>query len=392
MHAARRLILGWVYGFAGVVTLVVAAFQGYWFLGCAGAVVGLSCFALFASPLPKLEEVAELRTSMSRNAAQHASPSPERVTPEFAEDDLVGQMLAQQRFALLLRPQITDNLNEPDFLRALEVLDDAMALVPGSEVLTFPWTLGQEQAEGRLLTVEPFFLDRYPVTNRSYAMFVEAGGYEQMSLWDSAVLAAVLDFVDQTGHHGPRHWRDGRYPKGEQDHPVAGISWFEALAYSRWVGKRLPTGAEWVKAGCWPVPVEGQPPLQRRYPWGDAMDRQKANLFGSGHGRTCSVYEYQEGMSVGGVYHLVGNVWEWTAGTFQPKTVSGLKLETKTPMKMIRGGAFDTYFDNQAACQFQSGENPMVRRANIGFRCALSVCDVAGVRDKNEVSELLHAT
>jgi iron(II)-dependent oxidoreductase len=106
------------------------------------------------------------------------------------------------------------------------------------------------------------------------------------------------------------------------------------------------------------------------------MDRELANLWGSGPDATLSVYEYPGGVSVGGIYHLIGNVWEWTTSNFGVWDASTRKLETMTPMKSIRGGAFDTYFETQATCQFQSGESPISRKHNIGFRCALAVCDV----------------
>jgi iron(II)-dependent oxidoreductase len=89
-----------------------------------------------------------------------------------------------------------------------------------------------------------------------------------------------------------------------------------------------------------------------------------------------SVYDFEDGVSVGGVYHLVGNVWEWTTSNFGVWDVTARRLETPIPMKSIRGGAFDTYFDTQATCQFQSGDNPVSRKHNIGFRCALAICDV----------------
>ena len=77
--------------------------------------------------------------------------------------------------------------------------------------------------------------------------------------------------------------------------------------------------------------------------------------------------------SAAGVLQLVGNVWEWTGTDF-----GAWGGELHPPMKSLRGGAFDTYFDNQAMCQFQSGDTPIARRHNIGFRCALSACDLGG--------------
>src|SRR5436189_1848240 len=137
--------------------------------------------------------------------------------------------------------------------------------------------------------VEGYYLDRYPVTNREYQKFVDAGGYEQLPLWDEAIWPAMLQFVDRTGQSGPRAWEHGRFPAGKEDHPVVGVSWFEASAYARWAGKRLVSDAEWVKAAAWPVPSENARLMQRKYPWGDAMDRTLANLWGSGPGDTVPV-------------------------------------------------------------------------------------------------------
>jgi gamma-glutamyl hercynylcysteine S-oxide synthase len=297
---------------------------------------------------------------------------------------LVEQMLAQDRYALLLRPQIAGNLDESQFGLALKVLGEFMALVPDGDVEL------EEGDTSRVITVQRFFLDRYPVTNRQYYEFVAAGGYQQAALWDEAVLPGVLEFVDHDGIPGPKYWQNGCYPEGEEKHPVVGLSWYEASAYARWAGKRLPSDAEWVKAGTWPVRISSTSQVQRRYPWGDTMDRTCANLWGSGPGGTVPVDQYPNGVSAGGVYQLIGNVWQWTASHYGGSSlpadqlpVSGLRLPS--PLRSIRGGAFDTYFDKQASCQFQSGENPLNRRNNIGFRCAVGVCDLTLVQPRVEV-------
>jgi iron(II)-dependent oxidoreductase len=139
----------------------------------------------------------------------------------------------------------------------------------------------------------------------------------------------------------------------------------------------LPTEAEWFKAGSWPVPLSDKKQWQRKFPWGDTMDRERCNLWGSGPGKIVAVGEFSSGVSVGGVYQLIGNVWEWTSGNFGSSEAEGQDLILPAPMKSIRGGAFDTYFENQATCQFQSGESPLSRKHNIGFRCALGLCDGA---------------
>jgi len=296
---------------------------------------------------------------------------------------LVEEMLTHSRYALLLRPQLIGNLTNDQLVRARTALSEGMCLVPGGDVLVRRTTgSGDADAEPHghedvSVRVDGYFLDRYPVTNAQYYQFVRHGGYEQMAIWDPEVWPAVLDFVDQTGHAGPRFWRRGRYQRGEDRHPVVGVSWYEASAYARWAGKRLPTDAEWVKSGSWPVALPGHPLLQRRYPWGEAVDRSRANLWGSGPGRTVAVEEFPSGVSVGGVQQLIGNVWEWTADRLVlDDEANDHSAPPRQKLKSLRGGAFDTYLDNQATCHFQSGDDMLARKHNIGFRLAISLCDL----------------
>lgn len=287
-------------------------------------------------------------------------------------------MLAQERCCLLLRPRLADGLSEEQYSRASAALERSMACIPGGPVdLHYDET---PAAADEPQHVEPFLLDRYPVTNRQFRQFMEAGGYSLPALWESDAISALAELVDQTGMPGPRFWRGGRYPTGEDDHPVIGVSWYEAAAYARWTGKRLPSDCEWLKAAAWPVPGAEGRLSQRRFPWGDLMDRGRCNVWGSGPGRTASVRQFAAGVSVGGVYQLIGNVWEWTSGDFDAADADGRPLELLAPMKTIRGGAFDTYFEQQACCCFRSGERSRARKHNIGFRCALGVCDVAEPR------------
>ena len=245
--------------------------------------------------------------------------------------------------------------------RGADTLRQTMALVPEGAVLL---------DDGSTLNVERFFLDRFAVTNRQFYKFVAAGGYGQESLWQKAIWASVPTMVDSTGTAGPQFWKNGAFEAGQEDLPVVGVSWYEADAYARWLGKRLPNDVEWVKAAVWPVAISETEFRQRRYPWGDKMDPNRANLWKSGLNHIVPVYEFGEGMNVGGVYQLIGNVWEWTAAEYRGGDAAA------APMRSIRGGAFDTYFDDQAQCELHSGEDPLHRRHNVGFRCAVSDPDL----------------
>ncbi|REK18372.1 MAG: hypothetical protein DWQ42_20290 [Planctomycetota bacterium] len=303
------------------------------------------------------------------------------------ESSLPQSMLRQQRYALLVRAKIAETLDGDLQTQAHRLLWDRMGLVPEG-LVDLGTAAGGESSQ---VWLDPVLIDRHCVTNKEYFEFVLAGGYQQPAFWDDDIVSGLLDFVDTTGAPGPRFWADGAYRPELANHPVVGISWYEAAAYARWVGKRLPCDAEWLKAASWPIATGGGTLAQRRYPWGNTMDRTRANLWGSGPKTTVPVGEYANGVSVGGLYQLVGNVWEWAATPFQlprgetvPAGAAAPVASGEVPMKSIRGGAFDTYFDAQATCQFKSGEQVLARKHNIGFRCALSACDVANLFCQSE--------
>ncbi len=312
------------------------------------------------------------------------APAPLPPPAPADSESLVDAMLRTSRYGLLLRPQIRANLTPNQLQHAEGQLKQEMARI-GSGVVAIGRfghvSQGPLNADGTSASgvefdeVDSYYIDCNAVTNEQFAAFVHDGGYSDETLWDAEIWQAVPDFLDRSGHPGPRTWEGGRPLPGQEQLPVVGINWYEASAYARWAGKRLPTNAEWEKAGACPVEVGPGTVKQRRYPWGEAMDRTRANIWGSTMGQPAAVSEYSKGACAGGINQLIGNVWEWTYDEFfggpdQP----GLILPN--PMRSIRGGAFDTYFDNQATCQFQSGESPMSRKHNIGFRCVVSAADL----------------
>ncbi len=341
---------------------------------------------------------------------QRPGQSQRTSSDETDEAEVIArELLGQGRFALILRPQVARTVSREIFDAAFSQWEQSMALVPDGEVCVprtpADWesleetglsneTLTNRETSARdlpvreqIVRVRRYFLDRYPVTNAQYAAFVIAGGYEQASLWDTEILPAVLDFVDRSGRPGPRYWENGTFPPGTEDHPVTGINWYEARAYARWVGKRLPTDAEWMRAAAWPVSLSDGTRMQRRFPWGDAMDYSRAVLWGRQENGPVPVTDSPGGVAVNGIYQLVGNVWEWTHSDYQPWEEEDARIVLTEPMKSIRGGAFDTYFDHQASSRFASGENPLARKRNIGFRCALGVTDIVLRRAPEAVSE-----
>lgn len=136
-------------------------------------------------------------------------------------------------------------------------LEEGMVIVPASEVPVHvnQWTTSVAGTARQF--VPAFAVSRTEVTNAEYQRFVDAGGYDNPAYWQDLTFLdggreltwdeAKLHFVDSTGKPGPRQWKFSRYPEGDDDLPVGGISWYEARAYARFSGKELPTVHHWAR-------------------------------------------------------------------------------------------------------------------------------------------------
>ena len=144
--------------------------------------------------------------------------------------------------------------------------------------------------------VDAFYIDKYPVTNEQYKAFLDANPQ-----WRKPQL--FKNYISTDYHDGAylRDWDKTDYPNGEDKHPVTKVGWYAAMAYAQWVGKRLPTEAEWEKAAR--GGLKG-----KKYPWGDSVDLSKANYFYN-VGGTAPVGRYPaNGYNL---HDMSGNVWEW---------------------------------------------------------------------------------
>jgi iron(II)-dependent oxidoreductase len=250
-------------------------------------------------------------------------------------------------------------------------LDERFARVPEG-FASLPRTIddGPGSPEDDFETLA-FLLARSTVTNAQYQKFVEVGGYSELELWDREIWPHLIDFKDQTDEPAPRFWRNGRHNRRLADHPVVGICYYEAAAYARWAGFRLPTEAEWQMAASWRIRSSAH--VLRRYPWGDALDINKCNLWGSNIGKTVPVLAYADGAAPNGVRQLCGNVWEWTSSDFLMMDEENNPVVGDMLMKSIRGGAFDTYFPAQATSCFRTGLASLARAHNVGLRLAMDL-------------------
>jgi formylglycine-generating enzyme required for sulfatase activity len=243
-----------------------------------------------------------------------------------------------------------------------------MALVPAGK---FVMGEGREQHELRL---PEYRIGKYPVTNVEFARFVEAAGYKERSYWTDAGWHEVAKERDE-----PRFWQNARFNKPNQ--PVIGLSWYECVAYCRWLSRqtgrvfRLPSEAEWEKA------ARGED--GRVYPWGNDFDASRLNAREGEQKVYCStpIGICPTGASPFGLYDCAGNIWEWCATRWgKPYPYDATEdewaenyLEGQN-LRALRGGSWN-YEADVARCAYRFRFEPFGWNDRGGFRL---VCAVPG--------------
>ncbi|PXY36493.1 formylglycine-generating enzyme family protein [Prauserella flavalba] len=267
---------------------------------------------------------------------------------------------------------------------------DGLITVPGG---TF--RMGTEDADGfpddregpiREVTVAPFAIDPFCVTNARFAEFVDATGYRTeaekfgwtyvFARFVPAELRKRSPRPEQTPWWcavGGAYWRAPEGPgsdvEARQDHPVVHVSWNDAVAYCAWAGVRLPTEAEWEYAARGGLD-------QMRYPWGDELTpdgEHRCNIWqgrfpvrnteDDGYAGTAPVDAFRPNGF--GLYNTSGNVWEWTAEWFDPDRTN----------RAMRGGSYlchDSYC-NRYRVAARTGNTPDSSSGNLGFRVVADV-------------------
>jgi iron(II)-dependent oxidoreductase len=261
-------------------------------------------------------------------------------------------------------------------LPAAEVLITGGPFVMGTDSEPFAY---DNERPAHVVDVDPFFIDTAPVTNREYLAFVEAGGYDERRFWSDAGWAhrteAGLTAPQFWSGEGPGSWsvlRFGRRLDLPLDEPVQHVSFYEAEAYARFAGKRLPTEAEWEKAAAGASAGPGDANLGPRS--GASPAFAEASHFGP-----APVGAYPGGASRYGVEQMLGDVWEWTASdflaypgfvTFPYKEYSQVFYGSE--YKVLRGGSWATS-PVVARATFRNWDYPIRRQIFVGFRCARDV-------------------
>jgi formylglycine-generating enzyme required for sulfatase activity len=243
-----------------------------------------------------------------------------------------------------------------------QALDASMVLVPAGEFLMGSDAGDLDERPQRRVYLDAFEIDRYEVTNLQYRRFLLATGRQPPQRWPQRYVA----FLPARNPD----WNGTDYPAGEATCPVVAVSWEDAAAYCAWVGKRLPTEAEWEKAAR---SIDG-----RTYPWGDGWDPTRANAGATDVGYTQPVGSYPHGASPYGVLDMAGNAWEWVADLYDRQyytvapTRNPMGPESGTGERILHGGAWDSPPDHVRA-SYRNATHCFGPNYRAGFRCARSI-------------------
>jgi formylglycine-generating enzyme required for sulfatase activity/dienelactone hydrolase/tRNA A-37 threonylcarbamoyl transferase component Bud32 len=224
---------------------------------------------------------------------------------------------------------------------------DGMVAVPATKYEDYVWSLGQLGP----YNLPAYSIDRFEVTNRQYQAFVDADGYGRREYWKEKFVEggrelsweqAMERFRDTSGRAGPASWTAGRFPAGQEEYPVGGVSWYEASAYAEWAGKSLPTISQWFHAAPGPVAKHVVP----------------VSNFSDGPAPVGK----SRGVGPFGTYDMAGNVTEWT------------RNESALGLRYSLGGGWKT---PTAEYHEPGSASPFYRGANSGFRCVKNTAPLA---------------
>ena len=249
----------------------------------------------------------------------------------------------------------------------------------GSQTDEFAWD--NEKPAHQVFTKD-FAIDRALLSNGDYLAFIRDGGYQNFRWWFSEGWEAV----NREQWRAPMYWElhDGEWmirdfsglasAESRKDEPVTHVSFFEASAFAKWAGKRLPTEAEWERAACY----DARRKTSNAFPWGNTEpDNGKTNLFENGYWSVAPIGAFPEGANSYGCHQMIGDVWEWTTSDYVPYPGFTSEFDEYNDkwfvnQKVLRGGSFATpqlHIRSTYRNFFHAHERWMIS----GFRCARDV-------------------
>ena len=202
---------------------------------------------------------------------------------------------------------------------------------------------------------QPYQLARFPVTNAQFRCFATAPDFTGWRWWAG---------MPSYSYGGGVQTRKLLWKNSANNHPCTRVSWYQAVAFCRWLSDKLgydvdlPTEYEWEVAARYP---DG-----RYYPWGNEFDATKANTKESGIGATSAVGDIPDGKNPAlGLYDLSGNVWEWCRNKYD--TPADIQVDGSNAIRALRGGSWGSGH-GVARAAYRNGDNPLNRSTDDGFR------------------------
>lgn len=260
----------------------------------------------------------------------------------FQIDTTVKQYNPERKEVKNIQPMLTD-----------------MVVIPGGTFYRGSNEGNRDEMPRHQVHLESFAIDIHPVTNEQFVRFLEAMGGEK-----------------DTNHHDIIRMRDSRIKRsggklsiesGYAKHPVVGVTWYGAVAYAKWIGKRLPTEAEWETAACGGLE-------NALYSTGDDIEKSQANFFSSD---TTAVMSYAPNGY--GLYDIAGNVYEWCYDWYGYNSYEASVQEPENPKgplqgvyRVLRGGCWKSLKED-LRCSKRHRNNPGTVNGTYGFRCTADV-------------------
>ncbi|MEL7431171.1 MAG: bifunctional serine/threonine-protein kinase/formylglycine-generating enzyme family protein [Chlamydiota bacterium] len=294
-------------------------------------------------------------------SAYYAFPAPPSALKPVINPPKIERPIYEPDPGAIFQRELSVSRYEPTKveIREVEPIFSEMVIIPGGTYFRGSNTGARDEMPRHAVTLSSFAIDIHPVTNEQFVRFLMAMGGEKdgnnndiIRLRDSRIKKTAGKFIIESGYN---------------KHPVVGVTWYGSVAYAKWIGKRLPTEAEWEVAGCGGKDTGV-------YPTGDQIERNQANFFSSD---TTPVMSYPAGFF--SLYDMAGNVYEWCEDWYAYNYYDASLQEPENPKgplqgvyRVLRGGCWKSLKED-LRYSHRHRNNPGTVNRTYGFRCAADV-------------------
>lgn len=298
----------------------------------------------------RLEQVeTAIKNTVAMSKPQPVLAKGEIVRPTYEEDP--GAIFQTETTVAPYKPAQQEHID-------IEPLQTEMVVIHGDEFMLGSDDGARDERPVHKIRLSSYAIDVHPVTNEQFVRFLEAMGGEKDCNNSDIILLRDSRIRKSAGAY---HIESG-YAK----HPVVGVTWYGAVAYAKWVGKRLPTEAEWE--------IASKGALTTPYPTGSTVERSQANFFSTD---TTAVMSYPPNGY--GLFDMAGNVYEWCQDWYAYNAYDASQAEPENPRgpiqgvyRVLRGGCWKGLRED-LRCAHRHRNNPKTVNSTYGFRCATDV-------------------